>query len=937
MISIYINGLIARRDLDDAADKLYSILDITPFSPNLVQNLLLSAVALIRELIRLGDTEEALEITDNILKVIPKFALEELNESARDALSEIELFKEAIKENNSDSGFEDFCEEYSDYYRQFATEYSNKRLYRKYEEIANKALKADFSELSKDELLNIAASLRKRAMAGEPKESLAPEAFALISEAGYRVLGYRHHFVQYIGAIAIADGKIAEIQNGEGKTYTIIAAAFLHSLYNKHIYITDSSKILTNRNYLWMRGVLLYLGCKVALLDRSSIIKRQNYFDYDIIYAYSRDLIFEYMEDELRPKPILAPLDVVIADEAEQLLIAEGHVPHRLNTSATVKNNAPIANAVYNVVSSIDRYERNLYFSAQQHNIDLKAPLFELLYSECEKAKLDISMQTAFAEKLLRMCIDAVFCCEKDRDYFIVNGKAMREDKEKGSFTNFSDLFSFFLSRKEGLAFDADILKEHKMANAYIFSEFTYNISLLCGTTATASSMKKELSEIYGLEVVPIPTNIPIRRVDYPPVIFTSTRPKFQHIIEFVTEKHKTGQPLLIVTESVFDSVQLSRLFTANNIAHKLLNAQNADTPADILEEAGLWGAVTIATAVANRGVDIRLGGNPKTLAKMHLLAAGYKQSDIDNADIEDNEISKKISDLTAYYRLKTEAEREKINDLGGLCVIGTACFTDLRTEQQMRGRCGRQGDKGESHVFFSIDDDGFKQLLNKAYQSIRTLLSSQTDEYANLGSIGYLVKAISSSREKNQSAIYKTLLNSPELIYRPQAREEFLGLARKLQSAKYNVRALTDKYFYTATENIEDVMALSIGGKCSNRPINRLAPYMELTGITPRQVPLVLKDAVEKFREATGTEVTDEIIASIIATQLITVWSNFISDMENEVSETRNFYDNTKKFHKHIKLYAEDLCRHLITKAVSAVMAIEVRKTPPPTKGKEQ
>ena len=923
--SLYVNGLIARGDTDEAAEALYSLKDVKPLTPKVLRNILLSTASLMRELIRMGETENALKITKDVISSLPGLSKEELSEDGADALTEIELFREAIEAGNTQSGFNDSYLEYTDYYRRFATEYTNKKLYRKYEEIAKRATKKDYSSLEREELLNIAEALKKRALSGETMESLAPDAFALISEAGYRVLGYRHHFVQYLGAIAIADGNIAEIQNGEGKTYTIIASAFLHYLYGKHIYITDSSHILTQRNYLWMRGVLNYLGCNVGLIRRGNGVSGKNYTSFDIIYTQSSDLVFEYMQDELNRSPMLAPLDVVIADEAEQLLVAEGHIPHRLNTRTAVKENAPIANAVYRVLASVTNEDKNRYFSREQKNIIIKEPLFNLLYLECEKE--NIAVTEAQAESLLKMGADALFFCEKDKDYFVVNGTVKRENKAKGCFENFTDIFSFFLCRKEHLPFNESILKEHKAANAYIFTEFARNIKLLCGTTATASSMKTELFEIYGLAVVPIPTNIPIRRVDYPPVLFTDTNAKFQHIAELIAEKHETGQPILIITESVYDSAVLSKMLRKNNILHKLLNAQNSDTPADILEEAGLWGAVTVATAVANRGVDIRLGGNPKTLAKTHLLAAGYTQSDIDNADLQGSNISEKLQALTAYYRTKTEPEREKINALGGLCVIGTSCFTDLRTEQQMRGRCGRQGDKGESHVFFSLDDEGFKHLLGNKYQSVRALLAGQGENYANLGSVGYLVKMLSSAREKYQNMQYTSLLNAPEILYRVTAREAVLGLARSLWDGKCNIEALAEEYFYNAPENIEDVLTVSVGGKCSNYAVNRLKGYMKTENITQRQVPAILKDAVEKHRAATNTEITDGVFAEITASLLASAWSDFLLDTENEVAEAASFYESRRKFEKHIKLFSEDLCKKLITASVSRTMTVEIVK----------
>ncbi len=925
----YLYGLTLRGDTEKGEEILQKIFNFTPVTKKSLNAAIVCGKNIIRELIRCGDTDDALKLADKIMGGLPSSAKNDpksIGEGAADALDEITLFCEAIEENNAPCDFEDYSYEYMDYYRKFATEYTNKKLYRKYEEIATKAKALDYSEHSKEMLIAIADKLKKRALAGEAKESLAIEAFALISEAGYRVLGYRHHFVQLIGAAAIADGKIAEIQNGEGKTYTIIASAFLHYLYGRHVYIIDSSKYLSNRNYLWMKDVLQYLGCNVQQLDRRSPLKKQDYENCNIIYAYHEDFIFENMADELHPNTVLPPADVVIVDEAEVLLVENGNLDYILSTAKSIHDNTSVAEAVYKVVAAVDEDIKDKYFSADSSSTTIKAPLFDLLYDECEKMGLDITAQSTFAEGLLKMCIDALFVYQKDRDYFIINGEIRREDKKSGGFVRFSNTFTYFLCKKENLSPDPNLLKQQKPANIYTFREFFNDFHMLCGATATASGMKKEFEEIYGLEVVPIPTNIPIKRVDYPPVIFTASEAKLQHIIELVNEKRKSGQPLLIVTESVFESTQLSKEFTAHNITHRLLNAKNADTQADLLEEAGHLGAITVTTSIANRGVDIKLGGNAKAMAKKHLLAAGFSEQDIES----DEKTAKKLQDITAYYRKKTEADKERINSLGGLCVIGTSCFSNLSTEQQMRGRCGRQGDKGESHVFFSIDDYGFKQLLGQKYPTFIALINSMNLQYENLGSVGYLTKSIEKARTDRQHQIHKALLNATEMLYRPDARAAILGLAKNLYKNKCNIRNLLNKYFFNAPANIADVTTIIMGGKSSNVPINALMKYIDINNISSMKPPAVLDAAVKAFREKTDNRVTDDILAQIIAQYLGYAWSDFLSDMDYEVNESKNFYDSDRKFQKHIKLYYKELCEELITLSVSRAMIAQVRKTPP-------
>ncbi len=926
---------------EKAMELLEELAKVPPVNAELFDNFISAVSAVVERCVKDGDTESAREVLQGMSAYLEAAGEVEIQEETERTLAELENYCEALFTEQSDEDFGDGATEYLDYYRTYATEFSDKRLLKRYEELAQKAKALELSALSREELLDRVARLKERAARGARREALIPEAFALVSEAGFRTLGYRHHLVQYMGGAAIAEGKIAEIQNGEGKTYTIPLAAFLHYLYGEKVHIVDSSAYLTQRNFAWMRGVFEYLGCTVCVFFDGKTGLREDYSAYDIVYETARDLMFKTMYCERQRKAWLPRMDVAIVDEAEQLLIAEGSQNYTLVQDAAAQDHTALAQAVLHVVTDTVSIDPERYYSRDpiSGSFRLKEEAYDALHAYCEENNVEIGSRHDLVETYLTWCILAFFHRERDRDYFVVDGRIKSENTAKGSFEDFSDYYTFFLCSKEGLPYPSARLIERRIDDAYVTMELMAGFRKLAGTTATAVSMQKELKTIYGLEVVPIPPNVKTRRVDHAPEVFLTGRDRDERLFALIAEKYEARQPVLVITESVYDSVAVSRVLRQREIPHELLNAQNADQGAEVLERAGLPGAVTVATALANRGVDIRLGGNAKAMAKEHLLRAGYSREAIDEAmaglsGVDSEFLRRKLDDLTAIYRRDTEQARAELNGHSGLCVIGTSCFDDLRTEQQMRGRCGRQGDRGESYVFFSLEDDSLRRLFGnrlEAYQQMCNELGFEGD----LGSNRFLNNAILQSRERLQHWAYRRLENLPEMMYRPQARQAVRDILTRLERSSDYADELVEQYFTASAPSIRDARMLAadeLSGELRSRAhgsaLLSIRPYFgeRVATAKDKDMPKLLRAALEAYwAEQSPMSADKDILAQILKQNISPVWGEYIEEMLHEAAEAKALYPEARKLQKHLRQYSEELLCRLLEGAVSRAVRCRV------------
>lgn len=896
-------------------------------------------------LIKTGATQEACDFLAKELttQFATEFRVTNPPEDSENTLEQYDYLNEIYEILSSEKDFDDFLDasdQYLDYYQSFPKDWTDRRLMKKYSSIAKKAQELDYSHLTQKELQEKTLELSSRAKHREHLESLAPEAFALVSEAGFRILGYRHHYVQYLGAAAMVDGKIAELQNGEGKTYTILLPAFLHILFGRQVHVMDSSRYLTQRNYHWMHGVLEYLGCRVGLLDEPealSTIRKKELCDCHLIYE-SVMAPFWQLRYELDPDSFVPRLDVLIADEADQLLIGQADTPLILNANREINNNLPLLEKAYDILSELTPYDTDM-FECEDKTVTLKPSLYEFMEQKLHLPFSSMSgADSEFLTSALQVGIYILFFAKNGEDYYIIDDQAQEEDILTGTLLGCSELKRYFIGKKEendAILASCTASKKERI-NYMTLYEYAQKFDFLCGATATATSMEKEFQTFYQLSVVRIPTNIPIIQRKEEPAVFLTANAKYAHIIAMVKEKQEIGQPVLVVAGSSPESENISRLFHLAHIPHALLNVKNMEQEADLLGKAGRFGAVTVTNALANRGVDIRLGGNPEELAKEHLYHTGVSVSLLNEALSRPRttkepygSLRQKYEDLTALYKAKTDEEKKQVEAVGGLCVIGTTCFDDLRTEEQVRGRCGRQGAVGESHIFYSMQDRSLRNLIGDRLDTFFSLFQDIASESLNAP---ILNKTIEKARLQVQKMRFDQLFHKPELLLYPEAKKKILGLRQQLQRKEISQEEVIKDYFIHSERNIRDLLSLAEGKDVSPRsPVLLILPLI----LEPKRIRN-RKSAAQALQQAYENAVILEpkkwsfsMFSRIMGVSLKRAWSRYLTEMEQEIPNARKLYPifkQRKNLDQHLRLFSQNQCQLLIEDAVGSFLIAKVK-----------
>ena len=635
----------------------------------------------------------------------------------------LDVFSDYLRFENIDSDFVqngDFVHSAS-YYQSYARK-NDSFLERKYIAIADKAMEYDFRDLSNQEIMARTELLRNRARR-EPAQRLMAEAFALCSEAGFRVLGYRHHHVQFMGAAAMADGQIAEILNGEGKTYTIVLTAFLMSLYGR-VYVVDQSEYLTQRNQNWMQGVYELLGVTCQHVPDVEALQHSR---GQVQYLTLKNLVLGYLKIETAEHDLVKlNTDCVIIDEADTVLVDCAQQRY--------------SSVAWRQTPELLRWHEIAWELAQTYGFDddcvqydgnsvilrsALTPIMEEYYGICW-SDLTRLTQVRRIEQIQRTALLCSCVYEKDKDYFIYRQQPVWEDGNTGSFTPMQASYRYFLCRLNDLDTTGaaqELAAEGEVINIICLRDMFRKFRHLCGTTATAVSFQKEFKELYGLGYVAVPPHLPSKRTNIQSPVYLTAHAKERAILDTVREKHRTGQPVLLVTQSIRESEKYDRLLRREGIEHQLLNARNAEDSSHMLAQAGVPGSVLVANALASRGVDIKLGGNPELLTRRELASIGADLSQLDSflyrlptPEIEEMPLYRQYYSILEKYRRLTAADRQTAQEAGGLCVIGTSFFPEPRNEQQTRGRSGRQGNVGESIIFVSLEDETLGTLLTPSY-----------------------------------------------------------------------------------------------------------------------------------------------------------------------------------------------------------------------------
>ena len=588
-------------------------------------------------------------------------------------------------------------------------------------------LEEEYAALNEDALKGKTAEFKNRLAQGESLDDLLPEAFAAIREAAWRVLGMKPYPVQLIGGIVLHQGRIAEMKTGEGKTLVAILPCYLNALTGRGVHVVTVNEYLAKRDSEWMGKVYRYMGLSVGLIvPGMTPAERRVSYAADITYCTNNELGFDYLRDNMaiyKAELVQRGHAFAIVDEVDSILIDEARTP--LIISGKGEESSKLYEMADYFVSTLRRQvfaktdEKEVQDNYDcDYFVDEKARTVSLTAEGIAKAEKYFGVENlADAENStlshhLNQAMKARGLMKRDIDYVVKDGQIIIVDEFTGRLMygrRYNEGLHQAIEAKEGVT----VAGESKTLATITFQNFFRLYDKLSGMTGTALTEEEEFAAIYKLDVVEIPTNRPVARIDRTDVVYKTEMGKFKAIIEQVIECHAKGQPVLVGTVSIEKSEILSKLLKKAGVPHSVLNAKYHEKEAQIVAQAGKFGAVTIATNMAGRGTDIVLGGNAEFMAKNELRKLDYTEELLAEADsyaeTEDPEIlavRERYEELLAKYKAEIKDEAEKVRAAGGLVIIGTERHESRRIDNQLRGRAGRQGDPGESRFYLSLQDD---------------------------------------------------------------------------------------------------------------------------------------------------------------------------------------------------------------------------------------
>ncbi|MCI8636314.1 MAG: preprotein translocase subunit SecA, partial [Clostridia bacterium] len=594
-------------------------------------------------------------------------------------------------------------------------------------------LEEQISKLSDSELRGKTEEFKKQLKDGKTLDDILPEAFAVVREASKRVLGMRHFDVQLIGGIILHQGRIAEMKTGEGKTLVATLPVYLNALEEQGVHVITVNDYLAKRDSEWMGKLYKFLGLTVGLVIAGmEPQEKQAAYNADVTYGTNNEFGFDYLRDNMviyKNQLVQRGLHYAIVDEIDSILIDEARTPliisGRANESSDlykrandfVKRLTPKV-IVEEDIKDFDQAEDNENYD---YIVDLKAKSASLTQKGIKKAEEAFhlenfnDLENSTLVHHVNQALRAHGIMKKDIDYIVKDGEVLIVDEFTGRIMygrRYNNGLHQAIEAKEGVK----IADESKTLATITFQNFFRMYDKLSGMTGTAMTEEGEFEEIYNLDVIEIPTNKPMIRKDENDVVYKNENAKFKAIVESIKLSHEKGQPVLVGTVSIDKSEKLSKLLKQEGIAHEVLNAKYHEKEAEIVAQAGKFGAVTIATNMAGRGTDIMLGGNSEYLAKEEMRRNKVPHELIEEADTyyetDDQEILKAREDFTKLvekYDEQIKEEKEKVISAGGLKIIGTERHESRRIDNQLRGRSGRQGDLGESKFYIGLDDDLMK------------------------------------------------------------------------------------------------------------------------------------------------------------------------------------------------------------------------------------
>jgi len=634
-------------------------------------------------------------------------------------------------------------------------------------------LEDEISKLSDEELRAKTDEFRAELKEGKTLDDILPEAFAVVREASKRVLGMRHFDVQLIGGIVLHQGRIAEMKTGEGKTLVATLPVYLNALSGEGVHVITVNDYLAKRDSEWMGKVYRFLGLTVGLVVNGMNPKqKQEAYNCDVTYGTNNEFGFDYLRDNMviyKNQLVQRKLHYAIVDEIDSILIDEARTPliisGRANKSSDLykKADAFVRKLTPKTIVEEDVKDIEQAESLEEYDyvVDLKAKSATLTQKGIKKAEEEFKLENfndienSELVHNVNQALRAHGIMKKDIDYIVKDGEVLIVDEFTGRIMvgrRYNNGLHQAIEAKEHVT----IADESKTLATITFQNYFRMYEKLSGMTGTAMTEEEEFEEIYKLDVIEIPTNMPMIRDDQPDVIYKNEAAKYRAIIQDVKACHEKGQPVLVGTVSIEKSEKLSELLKKEGIKHEVLNAKNHEKEAEIVAQAGKFGAVTIATNMAGRGTDIMLGGNAEYLAKQEMRKQKYSQELIDQAtafnETDDQQIldaRAKFKELEAKFNETIQEEKKKVVEAGGLRIIGTERHESRRIDNQLRGRSGRQGDPGSSDFYIALDDDLMKIFGGDSITRVYNTLGADEDMPL---SAKILSKSVESAQRKIES-----------------------------------------------------------------------------------------------------------------------------------------------------------------------------------------
>jgi preprotein translocase subunit SecA len=732
-----------------------------------------------------------------------------------------------------------------------------------------------FNKMTDSDLKNQTVLFRQKLDQGATLDDILVDAFAVCREASSRVLGMRHYDVQMIGGLILHKGSIAEMRTGEGKTLVATLPVYLNGLSGKGAHVVTVNDYLATRDAEWMGQLYNWLGLSTGtIVHNLTDSQRKKSYGADITYGTNNEFGFDYLRDNMKFDPanfVQRPLNYAIVDECDSILIDEARTPLIIS--------GPSEDSIekyYEINKIIPHLKRDIHF-----NMEEKSKTVSLTEEGNSKVEQLLGVENVYDIQTIGLLhhiyqgLKAHYLYKRDVDYMIVNDEIIIVDEFTGRLMEgrrWSDGLHQAVEAKENVT----VKSENQTLATITFQNYFRMYKKLSGMTGTAETEAVEFKKIYNLDVVVIPTNRPIARVDRNDVIYKNEIAKFKAIANDILDKSKSGQPILVGTVSIEKSELISSMLEKKGIKHKVLNAKHHEKEAEIVAQAGRYGAVTIATNMAGRGTDIVLGGNSEFMAK---------------AEVQD-ETSEEFKKSVQKFKAQCEEEKRKVVEAGGLYIIGTERHEARRVDNQLRGRAGRQGDPGESKFYLCLDDDLLRIFNGETMKRIMERFNFPEDEPIEARMVNRSIEGAQRKVEGHNFDIRKHLLEFDDVMN--QQRTIIYGLRREVLEGNLEVlerkildllgETTSDLLDFYANENVKqsdwDLKGLSTGLKSQfgfELELGETLSSQEITDLVSKTV----KDTFEKQKADLGPEVYPQVLRMFYLQTIDGLWKDHLKGVD--------------------------------------------------------